>query len=241
MNAVRDADTEAEVRNRLATLKLLVGELHVICIPGDCIIEVDGVQKGRTVNGRIVILMAPGNYTVTARGADGQLVNSTYPVEPGAVTNVRFSVSEAHERLPSVEPAPGVTLSSVWEEQRGSAAQENIPTDALSGASPSVGWRVSYYSLLSAAIASGMITAMFGAKTLRSKSIYTDSGYTDAVARDDTLNNKRMTNVFIGVTGVLAVGAATLKMIEIRKRRRNAQRPAVSLDFGSTIGVGGRF
>ncbi|MBN2529833.1 MAG: hypothetical protein JXR76_25810 [Deltaproteobacteria bacterium] len=241
MDCKKDPKTIADVRSRLAMLKMLVGEIHISCHPGDCNVEVDGVQKGRTVNGKTVVLMTPGNYTVTVSGDKQQMVNRQYRVEAGAVTNARFSVAGVHGPLVSAESVQRTTSSKGNESHTPEAIDGTLPWDTTGPKWSSSGLRISFYSLLGAAMASFVVTAIYGVKTMNAKSDYTDSDYTDAALRDKTLHNKKMTNIFIGVTSLLAAGAVTMKIIDNRLRRRNARRLHVSLDVRSTIGVQGRF
>ena len=236
----KSSKTAEKIRNRLAMLKLLVGEMHVFCDPVDCIVEIDGVVKGDTADGEMVIMMAPGTYTVTVRGDNEQIVNREYRVEAGQKTNARFTVKKNTEDMAPLLPEAENTI--VAEPMPTEIADTHPHDEVPREKGTPLKLKIGFFTLFGATLAGCMLTSYFGVQTLKSKSEYEDSGYTDARARDDTIHNKRMTNVFVGATALLAAGALSLRLILVRRQDRYPQRKlSLSIDVGNTVGVLGRF
>ena len=101
--------------------------------------------------------------------------------------------------------------------------------------------KVTFWTLCSAALVSGAMIGVYGVKTLKSKQNYEDSQFLDADARADTIHNKRMSNIFVAVSSLLAAGAVTVKLMDIRLSRKKNRSLSMSIDISNKIGVQGRF
>jgi tetratricopeptide (TPR) repeat protein len=226
----KDPATVEDIRNRLAQLMLMVGELHVKCHPGECAVEVDGVRKGNTKDGTLVVIMAPGKYSVTARQDDEQSESTKYRIEAGEKTYARFSFenSEEVEASPpqeSIEPPPP-------------------PSDDTLKSKPNRAPRlkIAFFALSGGALAGGVMVAVFGALTLKVRNDYEDSAYRDPEAHDAAKRNKLITNISIGVASALAVGAVTVKLLEVRANKREENLEiSLAIDANNLLGLQGRF
>jgi len=228
----KDPATVEDIRNRLAQLLLMVGELHVKCDPGECSVEVDGVLKGNTKDGKLVIIMAPGKYAVMVRRDDEQSDSVKYRVEAGEKTYARFSFENPDE----VEASP--------EEEIAEPPPPPSPPDDTLDSKPtgSRGLKVAFFALTGGALASGVVVAAFGALTLKVKNEYKDSAYRDPDARDAAKRNKLITNISIGVASAFAVAAVTVKVLEVRshKREKNLEL-SLAIDANNLLGLQGSF
>ena len=234
----KESDTVTDVQNRLAMLKLLVGEVHVFCKPVNCSVEIDGVQKGTTTEGTLVVRLTPGSYTVAVRGEDGQTASSEYRVEAGEVTNARFTFEKKNSSKPPLVQRNPALLSSNADLPADNTPPQDSGARTNSRVSP---LKLTFWTLCAGALGSGIATSFYGAKTLKANTQYKDSEYLDANAHDDAVHNRKMTNIFIGVTAALVVGAVTVKLIDIRKSRKHKRSHTVALETEDTIGLGGRF
>ena len=220
----KDPYTVSDVRNRLTMLRLLVGELNIQCLPEDCTVEVDGVIKGKTSDGTLVVIMSPGKYSVTAKNDDNRMVTHEYRVEAGQKTNARFELNEDQE------------------EETEQQEKVSTPVEDQSGPTGMAAPTIAFYGLAGGAVAGGVMISVFGGLTLKARNEYESSAYRDAGARDAAKRNKIITNAAIGVTAAFALGAAAVKFFEIRSRRKESSR-AFTLDFnvGNVWGMRGRF
>ena len=229
----KDPQTVGDVRNRLAMLKVMVGELHIQCQPVDCAVEVDGVYKGDTVNGVLAIVMNPDKYTVSVKGRDEQFVSREYRVEAGEKTNARFELGPESGVAPIT---PSNTIVSRSNSDVLSASTTDAEAEKLTRAD------ILFYSLTGGAVAGGAMIAAFGALTLKEKTTYKDSGFRDADARDRATRNKLITNISVGITSLLAVGAITVKALQLRSYKREKRLSlTMTLDGGGVLGLAGRF
>ena len=223
----KDADTVTDIQNRLAMLQLLVGELHIRCKPDDCTVEVDSVLKGKTIGGELAVVIAPGVYSVTVRWDDARATTDDYRVEAGEITNARFSVEKAADVEAQPKPKTG-TAPPIVDVSTAPLKDTDTHDDAPNETTASL---VAFYALSGGALASGIMVSVFGGLTLASKKDYKDSDYRDADARDATRRNKIITNVSIGMAAALAAGAVTVKLLDVRSKKRE-KRLALSLRLG---------
>ena len=227
----KDPATVEDIKKRLAVLELMVGELHINCLPNDCKVEVDGVLKGQTEGGSLVVVMDPGKYSVAVSGDRVQSDTGTYRVEAGEKTYARFTLKPKKVEsspTPGTEGPPKTTGASATRNTTQNRSARNL--------------KPAFIVLTGSAIAGGVLVAVFGSLTLSAKSDYEASEYRDASARDATLRNKLITNVSIGAASALAVGALAVKLVDLRSAE-NSKNLALSLgvESGTTLAIRGRF
>ncbi len=228
----KDPATEEDIRNRLAGLLLLVGELHITCRPQECTAEIDGVLKGDTKDGTLVLLLEPGKYAVLVRQGDELSRSETVRVEAGEKTFARFSFEN---ELTAPSKAEGVGASSEPSARR----SRDTLAYKLKAASQ---LKLAFFTMGGGALVGGTLIVVFGALTLKFKKDYRDSEYRDPEARDRTQGFKSATNISIGIASVLAAGALTVKFFEIRlgKHGENVQI-SLAADGDRIIGMKGSF
>ena len=229
----KDPATVEDIRNRLAELQLMVGELHIKCQPGECTAEVDGVLKGDTTDGTLIVIMAPGKYSVTVRRDDEQSASTMYRVEAGEKTYARFSFKSA-SGVEGSSPSEGAEPPSI-----AGASATATPNGKSKRATR---LKIAFFALSGGALASGIMIAVFGALALKARNEYEDSAYRDSEARDAAKRNKLITNISIGVASALAAGAVTVKILEIRsnKREKNLEI-SLALDAKNIFSLQGSF
>jgi hypothetical protein len=225
----KDPTTVEDIRNRLARLQRLVGELHIQCRPGECTAEIDGVLKGDTSDGTLVLLMEPGKYSILVRQADEQSRSGIYRVEAGEKTFARFSFENELTAQGKGESVGSSPMPSQTRSKEELAYKLKI-------------MKVAFYSLTGGALVSGTLIVVFGALTLKFKSDYTDSGYRDPEAQSRTHTFKSATNISVGIASVLAAGALTVKIFEIGLGKREANiKISLAVDGNNIFGIKGSF
>lgn len=242
----KEPDTVIDIRNRLAMLRHMVGELNIQCQPAECTVEVDGLVKGETKEGTLLVVMKPGKYSVTVRWRDdARIVTKEYPVEAGRMTHARFSYETTLKAAASAARRRSVSsVDGDGDESAGaspSTIRLNADDDKTGGTTS--GTTIAVYALGGSALAGGVMVSVFGGLTLSSKKRYKDSNYRDADAWNDTRRNKIITNVSVGFSLAMVASAVAITFFRSRSDQQEGKKTSLSLSSnpGNVLSLKGRF
>lgn len=182
-----------KISARQAELRAILGRFRVTCGAENCVVWVGGVERGPAP---LELFVTAGSHRVEAV-VDGQVaVVSMQKAVSGETVSVNL---EAKKSGPMVLYAKPEQYSETDQSPSPSGSE---PMDDRRALGPGF-WVSSGVTL-----AAGVVTTVFGVRTLKEEEEFESSGYTDAEAKDTGERDKLITNVFVGVTA--AAGATAL-------------------------------
>lgn len=203
-------------RERLRELEAQVGELDIRCATDQCMISVDGSDRGLAP---VTVVVHPGAHQVDASAGGRPLDSRSVSVRPGAVA--RVTIAPPARDGAQGEPAPP-------------PPQQSDAPDEGAALGPA------FWIASGVTVAAGAATVVFGVRTLRAKDDYEASGWTDPEAKERGEQSRLITNVMIGIT---AAAGATATALAIHGLVSADEEPPIALGPGPGIGLAaqGRF
>ncbi len=206
---------DRDTEKRLATLFARVGEFVLECPDAPCQVRVDGVERGDTP---VTVVVMPGRHRLEALSEGRVFSSEEAAVGAGETANVALLGTPE----PAVEPEPAPVEST---------------DDGIHLGSP-------FWVATGITGVAGVMTIVFGARTLSDKEEFEDSGSTDEKLKKQGEQDRLVTNIMLGVTAAAGVTAFVFAVIDLTRDEKEETdeftlRPG--LGPGPGIGLTGQF
>jgi tetratricopeptide (TPR) repeat protein len=190
-----DTGEVTSIKQKLAEMEKLIGEVRIGCALSPCQVRVDGEDRG---SAPLSAVLSPGSHELEAVYNGHVVEKSEVEVEMGQKDSVTMALD--------VDPADYADIV------RREAAPEKTEEERIETAAPEedegVTLGAGFWIASGVAVAAGATTAVFGALTLKDEEDFEDAGRLDEDIQARGERDRLVTNVMIGVTA--AAGATAL-------------------------------
>lgn len=183
------------IRQRISKLEAKVSEVRVGCAVADCVISVNGEERGKAP---VTVVLLPGLHAVEAK-VNGRVAEvAQVELRAGEDKSLTMALGGAPAK---VEAQPEPVPSSEPEPDLESAKKKTL--------------RWPFWVASGLAVAAGAATVVFGVKTNQELQEFRDTDSTDTGLSDKGKRDKIITNVLIGVTGAAAATAIGFMLYDL--------------------------
>ncbi len=223
LDAERNA-ANRKMRNRLAELEGKIGELLITCSVEPCQIQVNGMPYAGSSPS---VLVPPGSYRVEATAEDMPKTAIEVSVTAGESSRVRLIFEAREDEIEEPAPIPIEPEPALHTETDEPGPKLGIPFWVATGMTG----------------ASGVVTLVFGIRTLNHNQEFEASGQTDQSLADLGKRDRLITNIMAGVTIASALTATGFLVYDLffKKRSKDKEDVAIMIGPGAGVMVGGRF
>jgi hypothetical protein len=204
---------EESVRARLAELEKKVGDINVTCSVSPCEVSVNGVPRG---GAPVTVVVLPGTNAVEANGEGVAPSRDEVFVSAGQRLDLRL------------------TLAPIGNGEAPRSEEERTGRESPDG---EVRLGVPFWVASGITLAAGVVTVVFGVRTIKDMEKFEDSERSDENLKDQGERDKLVTNVMIGVTSAAAVTALGFAIYDIR-HSETASDETARLEIGPGPGLG---
>jgi iron complex outermembrane receptor protein len=183
------------LRQRISQLEATVSEVRVGCAVADCVISVNGEERGKAP---VTVVLLPGLHAVEAM-VNGRVAEvAQVELRAGEDKSLTMALGGV---APKVEAQPEPVPSSEPESDLESAKKKTL--------------RWPFWVASGLAVAAGAATVVFAVKTNKEEQEFQDTGSTDTGLHDKGVRDKLITNILIGVTGAAAATAIGFMLYDL--------------------------